>query len=1401
MPFGNMKVLMVASGIGFVVAIDENYKLIGQYDPGLASAQIQSDINTINALHTSDDDAIYAEYVSAGSDFFAIKTLNGYCEVYGNTYSSSLLPPSGLKVITFSCGGDFIVAISSTGSLEAWGNNGGINNNVPSGLFTSVSCGSSHALAIDVDGSVYAWGDNSFNQSNVPSGLKAVEISAGSKFSFAIDSEFKVVYWGEIDFQYNSGTIPTFACSVWCRNDTVLIGGFANEWKLFTDISTHKYESFLYYLLEHPIRYRSNSDIWAPGPVIDLFRLYDSNASVETNLNRYCRLLGDKDNICSSDFKINDPLVLSQIPVSVSANSLSKNIDAKRFEEDRIGLCYQSNIKNYRSDIYYRGYLNHFSIFGKNYYLSKDIQNQISSFEPSIGNDYYGNSIVAWRSQDSTALKENNYIYSSFIHNSSSDINKCLLDEMLYKLKDFFIYDPYDPYSFKILPQVCEVEFTFKAPSSNTFNFFVDFYYDDEFKNKAYSYSSSVDPSIWSVDGINAYADGHYAQAGDELLVRFHASGIEELSNKVLFVKIGFNSQSSSLKHGLVSQNNNKIKNPLAVSTDISGNNPNLNSNSKIWVMPEIISSDINLPKQEFINYKSEDGILRFNFYNNSRSSLDGILKGETAKSFYIHIQRGSGNSEFSDFVLHFGGTVSYVGFTKEDLDMSSSYSIGEGVTYPQSNSSVSNGLIDGEFISIDSSGRKIMFRLKTKQNGLRSLRVVIKENKFISGNFNSVFLCNSKESAECITQIPFINKTSSSSLFKIKMDIYSDEDCLNYVGSFDSSVNVNCFTNGIMGYYQCPPKNIIYVNFIPPVMEYINMSGFELSNSSIVSTEKAELISENISRKYLQPDIKYHFKAYVVFDSGDSAFVTKSNFKCESKSKRSLEYTSPVLVSSGKNALKNNLEICSLAGGESVLSWSDTRFNKQRATSLSFSSSQFSSMFATVDMSNRFVNSSSQGGYDRHFKFVSGDTEQPFISEYKFIADNLGNFSSIGRTGEKILSSHMALGTQRTPRAFVPIYNEGNGQTFFDQTNKFETITNYDEFRRIRVVKDFVDYFSTISEDIIYPVVSDCFVHLDVIGVPGTQAVRIKNENDQDFSSWLHIQEPDSVYIQNKSELEKDFISEFSPFFLERERFVVPWVLSSGNGIKKVCIQILTAFGITNTFCIDIVVNYKKLDYEVEFYYGVDDAPSSSSSSSSSGLFRIPSSVYRRYPVLNNKTIYDPDTGIRIVENDLRSLNINETYDISKIIAVITFKDKNRVERINNLMKYPFFSSRSNNQVIGAKLYQQGIEIIDVPLTKISNGVYEGEFQIKQSDGIAYNDGLASLQITIPGECFMPNIFDLFSEFRQYRSANLNTEIKVVNYASYILDFYNKDDIKNSFGSSGYYSGTFNFLKNNSER
>ena len=164
--------------------------------------------------------------------------------------------------------------------------------------------------------------------------------------------------------------------------------------------------------------------------------------------------------------------------------------------------------------------------------------------------------------------------------------------------------------------------------------------------------------------------------------------------------------------------------------------------------------------------------------------------------------------------------------------------------------------------------------------------------------------------------------------------------------------------------------------------------------------------------------------------------------------------------------------------------------------------------------------------------------------------------------------------------------------------------------------------------------------------------------------------------------------------------------------------------------------------------------------------------------------------------EGDLRSLNIDSTSPVSKIKAIVKFNDVNRVERIQDLLKFPFFASRSGNSEIGAKLYQQGIEIVDVPLTKTADGVYEGDFVVNQSDGIAYRDGLGAFVVNVPGECLIPNIFDLFSEFRQSLSTRLNTQVNIVNYANYILDFYNKDDLKNSFGSPSYYSNPFEVNK-----
>ena len=72
----------------------------------------------------------------------------------------------------------------------------------------SMAAGWRHALAISTGGSVIAWGDNSDGQATVPSGLdNVIDVAAGEAHSLALDSDGRIIAWGlNRDGQLNAPT-------------------------------------------------------------------------------------------------------------------------------------------------------------------------------------------------------------------------------------------------------------------------------------------------------------------------------------------------------------------------------------------------------------------------------------------------------------------------------------------------------------------------------------------------------------------------------------------------------------------------------------------------------------------------------------------------------------------------------------------------------------------------------------------------------------------------------------------------------------------------------------------------------------------------------------------------------------------------------------------------------------------------------------------------------------------------------------------------------------------------------------------------------------------------------------------------------------------------------------------
>jgi hypothetical protein len=271
------------------------------------------------------------------------------------------------------------------------------------------------------------------------------------------------------------------------------------------------------------------------------------------------------------------------------------------------------------------------------------------------------------------------------------------------------------------------------------------------------------------------------------------------------------------------------------------------------------------------------------------------------------------------------------------------------------------------------------------------------------------------------------------------------------------------------------------------------------------------------------------------------------------------------------------------------------------------------------------------------------------------------------------------------------------------------------------------------VDQDKTVSVVEDCLCRLDVIGVPGTYAVRLRNENDENWSDWINIDNPRqdvSGGSDNTAQTEDGAISAYS---IDENRFIVPWFLSAGTGMKRVAIQVLTFYGISRTFTMDILANISELEYEVSFY-----------KTYATGAFSNPVPAYKGYPVVTSGTMY----------------------------VKVEFKDKARLkfylDKVAAFTKYAGLKSATNT--LSFNVVQQGVnDQYNLILTPVTEGVYEGEWVVDKSDGVYNRDGLAALVVNVPNPCMRTQAFGACGtdDCDPYNKMNL----------SILRDFYAKYD------------------------
>jgi hypothetical protein len=334
-------------------------------------------------------------------------------------------------------------------------------------------------------------------------------------------------------------------------------------------------------------------------------------------------------------------------------------------------------------------------------------------------------------------------------------------------------------------------------------------------------------------------------------------------------------------------------------------------------------------------------------------------------------------------------------------------------------------------------------------------------------------------------------------------------------------------------------------------------------------------------------------------------------------------------------------------------------------------------------------------------------------------------------------------------------------------------------EFLKMRVVAEFVDKKIDIpSAEGFIPLVSDCFILLDIIGAPGTYAIRLKNENSSEFSPWIAVGQPQSITNTDASLY-------FMPRFTAKDQFELPWILSPGSGRKGVTAEVLTFAGKSQPMQLAIEAEYELPKYSVDVKISVLDVDAEDSAVA---LTMSPPS-FNGYPIISNQIIRMPDNTAATM-SDIDALEVGKRADVQNIQVFFTFEKPARMSRIKNLVEKGLMSSVSENSKFEAVLVTRGVEKFVSSLSQVdeNRGIWKAEFSPIFADGILARDGIAAFYPSIPSECIQGSLVDLSIEGVDFAGLGDNAQKIEIQEASVYRGFSDPSDRRNAFGDASYW-------------
>ena len=691
-------------------------------------------------------------------------------------------------------------------------------------------------------------------------------------------------------------------------------------------------------------------------------------------------------------------------------------------------------------------------------------------------------------------------------------------------------------------------------------------------------------------------------------------------------------------------------------------------------------------------------------------------------------------------------------------------------------------------------------FALDPSARPYGTLRIIVSNSGSATGQISTTYFCANPLFNSCKINMSYKNESTEVKNVHFKVSVFSDSSYKDSLMVFSSLSDPRMWSSGNDVYPNSgigiAPNSSVSVNFTPPIIDVQNFQA-PVDENSVNEQSRVAGYGKyyNLSRSSLICGVRYYIIVESVVD-GNSSEMFRGSLLCQcqdelSKKEDEFEWRSPSNGSNNTIVAKSNYYVGhpSIVGGKDglfAIVWEDSRSSKNTYGIINKNMQQTDLYCAFFDANNDIIESAYHGGTDRLLVNTSStvdknivDCRMPYL-----LSDSFGNFSIFANVGyNKIVKKYLSVGSKIKPTIVEESASAKACSFTLTDVNRYTTAFDGGEFMQARVAERFVNSYKSIESSSPAPVVNDCFIDLEIIGIPGAMAFRIKNESESEFTDWIPIgigiQPIDSIGNAVSEDASK-FRDAFKGKWIANDIFVAPWVLSKGDGIKRVCIEVLTQFGKTQQFCLDIISEYASMSYIVEIFYV--------ESGESEKLFKP--IKYKGIPVVNRKTWYKPgennQTAITLSLDDLRTIDLSDSVEVDLYVQV-TFEDPQRVSRLNALNQIVSYAERRKDLgSMRAYLYQQGSRTYESNLNSVANqeGVYYATFKIKKNNGTTDKDGLGFIFIDIPSECLNPFVKKFVNTLRLLSDPGLDRSFADIVDQNAFIEKYINADKRNAFGS-----------------